>query len=373
MDQKIQDKKISKIVITGGPCAGKTTAMSRIQDAFTKQGYMVLFVPETATELILGGLSPQSCRSNLHFQEYLLRLQMEKERVFMRAAQDSEKEKILIVCDRGVLDNKAYMGREEFGELLMRLGKNETEARDEYDAVFHLVTAAKGAEEFYSLENNAARRESVREAAEADNRLIAAWTGHPHLRVIDNSSDFEKKMFRLISEISSFLGEPHPYEIERKYLICYPDIAMLEGMENCRKVQIMQTYLKSANDEEVRIRQRGLDGNYTYYKTRKKNINGIRRMETEERLSKEQYLRQLMDADPGRAPIQKDRYCLIYDNQYFEIDVYPFWTHQAILEIELSNEGEEPRFPDFLKIIREVSGESRYKNYSLALNRGYGL
>ena len=46
--------EITKIVITGGPCAGKTTALSWIQSNFTKLGYTVLFVPETATELITG-------------------------------------------------------------------------------------------------------------------------------------------------------------------------------------------------------------------------------------------------------------------------------------------------------------------------------
>ena len=45
-------KTITKIVITGGPCAGKTTAMNKIQKAFTALGYSVIFIPETATELI---------------------------------------------------------------------------------------------------------------------------------------------------------------------------------------------------------------------------------------------------------------------------------------------------------------------------------
>ncbi len=50
--------EIIKIVITGGPCVGKSTAMSWVQDTFTKMGYTVLFVPETATELITGGVAP---------------------------------------------------------------------------------------------------------------------------------------------------------------------------------------------------------------------------------------------------------------------------------------------------------------------------
>ena len=48
--------------------------------------------------------------------------------------------------------------------------------------------------------------------------MIAAWTGHSHLRIIDNSLGFEEKMKHLIAEIANFLGEPD-YEIERKFLI----------------------------------------------------------------------------------------------------------------------------------------------------------
>ena len=57
--------EMTKIVITGGPCAGKTTAMSWIQSNFTKLGYTVLFVPETATELISGGIAPWTCGSKM--------------------------------------------------------------------------------------------------------------------------------------------------------------------------------------------------------------------------------------------------------------------------------------------------------------------
>src|SRR5699024_10827661 len=113
----------------------------------------------------------------------------------------------------GALDNKEYMNDLEFAEAIQFIGSNEVELRDNYDAVFHLVTAAKGAEEFYTTANNSARTETVEEAAALDDKLISAWAGHPHLRVIDNPLTFEDKMKKLIAEIASFLGEPEPYEI----------------------------------------------------------------------------------------------------------------------------------------------------------------
>lgn len=358
--------EITKIVITGGPCAGKTTAMSRIQSAFCQLGYTVLFVPETATELISGGVAPWTCGTNAKYQECQLKLQIEKEKIFEEAARTMNADKVLIVCDRGILDNKAYMTAEEFDSVLCDIGANEVELRDGYDAVFHLVSAAKGAEGFYTTANNSARTETADKAAELDDKLISAWTGHPHFRVIDNSTDFENKMKRLIAEITSFLGEPEPFEIERKFLIEYPDISWLESMPNCQKIEIIQTYLKADNGDEVRVRQRGTDGNFIYFQTTKRKVSDVKRVEVERRLSKDQYLKLLMDADTQKRQIRKTRYCLTYESQYFEIDVYPFWNDKAIVELELSDEKAEIVFPEKIRVIKEVTDDESYKNASLA-------
>ena len=61
--------KISKIVITGGPCAGKTTGLSYLEQELTKIGYKVVFLNESATELILNGLSRGAFNSNLDFEK----------------------------------------------------------------------------------------------------------------------------------------------------------------------------------------------------------------------------------------------------------------------------------------------------------------
>ena len=101
--------KITKIVITGGPCGGKTTAMGKVQKDFSKIGYKVLFVHETATELITGGVAPWTLVTNEEYQKCQISLQKRKEEIFERAAKNMGAEKVLIVCDRGVLDNRAYM------------------------------------------------------------------------------------------------------------------------------------------------------------------------------------------------------------------------------------------------------------------------
>ena len=197
--------RISKIVVTGGPCGGKSTAVSWIRKAFTERGYHVLFIPETATELFTGGVPLISHGTNMSFQMCNFSLQLQKEAAFTRAAMGLETEKVLIVCDRGALDNKAYMSPDDFARMLNSFGKTEAELCSSYGAVFHLVSAAKGAVSFYTTENNNVRTETPEQVAALDDRMIAAWAGHPYFRQIDNSTGFEEKMARLIREIQYYL------------------------------------------------------------------------------------------------------------------------------------------------------------------------
>lgn len=203
-----KERKIVKIAITGGPCGGKSTALGLIKSKLEKSGYTVLTVAETATELISGGISSDTCPTVVFYQELQLRLQLEKEKVYSEAAQRIKGGgKVVIVCDRGTPDNKGYMKDREFAEILGRLKLTEEELLAEYDGVFHLVTAAKGALEYYTTANNAARKESPEESAELDDRLLYAWSKHPYVKVFENNSSFDNKMNRLIDEIEIFLNK----------------------------------------------------------------------------------------------------------------------------------------------------------------------
>lgn len=357
---------VQKIVITGGPCGGKTTALTWIANNLPQRGYKVLFVPETATELIGGGITPWGCGTNLDYQRCQMELQLTKERLFERGGRTMPADKILIVCDRGTMDNKAYMTDAEFSQLCREMDTTEAALRNRYDAVFHLVTAAKGAIGAYTTANNAARYETPEGAVNVDNRIIAAWTGHPHLRIIDNSSDFEEKLERLLREILSFLEEPVPLPSERTFLIEYPDVKWLESRENCRKVEIVQTYLRSAPGEEVCVRQRSADGIQTYYETVKKPLDDGKLVELEKALTQKEYLKRLSDADPTKRTLRKARYHLTYQGRYCEIDLFPFWPDRALCEVQVSDETVPVALPPELTVLREVTDDAAYQNAALA-------
>ena len=155
-------------------------------------------------------------------------------------------------------------------------------------------------------------------------------------------------------------------EIERKFLIRYPDISLLTGLAGVRVLQIVQTYLASKNGETSRVRKIVSDGVTSYIYTSKIRVTNITHIENERKITREEYEELLLQADSERKPICKTRYCVPNGKHVAEIDVYDFWNDRATLEIELSSEDEEFEMPDFISVIKEVTDDRRYKNASLS-------
>lgn len=157
-----------------------------------------------------------------------------------------------------------------------------------------------------------------------------------------------------------------PFEIERKFLIEYPDFSWLGAQTEMKREEIAQTYLLCAEGEERRVRRRFADGKAVYVQTIKRPFSGAKRIEIEEEITKARYDALLLQADSSRRTIEKVRFSFPYAGHALEIDVYPFWGDRAILEIELSAENESISLPQQIRIIREVTDDPRYKNAALA-------
>jgi AAA domain len=91
----------------------------------------------------------------------------------------------VLLCDRGTYDGKAYLTDDKWNRILKERGVTEVDLRDNrYNAIFHLVTAADGAEAYYTLENNTTRSETPEQARELDRKGREAWLGHAHMYVV---------------------------------------------------------------------------------------------------------------------------------------------------------------------------------------------
>ncbi len=195
--------KIYKFVITGGPCGGKTTALNEIKEKFKSMGVNVLIVPETASEIIGGGVTVEKI-GVFNLQKLIFRLQLEKEAIFDIATTHINQDTV-IIYDRGMLDGNAYIDDDGFNIILEQYGYTREQIISRYDAVFHLVSAALDAEEYYTLSNNSARTEDIPTARLIDAKTADAWKIHPNYVAINCTVHFEDKIENLLNQINNFI------------------------------------------------------------------------------------------------------------------------------------------------------------------------
>lgn len=201
--------RVVKIALTGGPCGGKSQGAPRIAEAVAALGWKAVVVEEAATEEILSGVKPVTDVERVTFQAGVIMSQLNKEKVADFYARRMKNDKVLIICDRGIMDSEAYCeNSEEFEETLSINDIDRAYAISAYDAVYLLASTAVGAEDYYTCENNEARDEGISQARALDYKIREAWHEHPSFKVFENYGvTFEEKMQNVINEVYVLLGE----------------------------------------------------------------------------------------------------------------------------------------------------------------------
>lgn len=365
-------KTIKRIVFTGGPCSGKTTFTSRAQTVFAERGYRVIIDHESATDLISGGISPATI-GMYEFQKYVIALQLKKEELCYKAAQEMAGDKVLIFIDRGILDDEAYVGNEDFRKILQDFDLKYEDLNDRYDMVVHLVTSAKGKEEAYTLANNAARYETIEEAREMDDMALKAWENHPNRVIIGNETDFEVKMINAVQSVFEYLGEGAPVEKFHKYLIEVDDelLERLKKEDNYSTSHIVQHYLTGDGTHERRIRRRERNGDVMFVYSESNYISGNERIKVDRVLTERQYKDYGFQIDPDLNVTDKMRYSFINDDSFYKLDVYDFDQTKGILSTETRTDETEAKVPEYVRVIKDVTGDKNYKNYYLAKSQKF--
>lgn len=184
---------MKRIVLTGGPCAGKSTVLKVLQDEFVGQ---LLIVPEAATMLLSNGW-PVPGRDIHWSEEWRFDFQGAIAAVIPRLESVYElKAKAegisCLVCDRGIMDGAAYTpgGVEVFCRLY---GVYQEKVLNYYEAVFHLESLAVTRPELYGKDNNSVRFESLEEARKLEYRTREAWQAHPQWHLL-NHCDLEDRI-----------------------------------------------------------------------------------------------------------------------------------------------------------------------------------
>jgi len=386
------ERKITRVVLTGGPAGGKTSALAFFTKRFTAMGFRVFVVPEAATLVFGSGIRPfaGTGRSKgftaFDLQELILQRSLEAEKMVLDFAlrwNRTTGQRCIIFYDRGLFDGRAYATESEFTRVLKSCGLTMADMYHRYDAVIHLQSTAIDTE-FYQTENNPQRTETRRQAARKDELTRQAWMGAPHHTMIVNHNcpSFDIKLQRAFSAVCRAMSIPEPIEQERKFLVSLREDSAL--FLTGRTAHLAQTYLLAPDGCERRVRMMRWVGarkyDSIYFITEKRPVGPSVRSETEYIITSDDYARLLTAADPHRIQVVKRRTFSTVGSTPVEYDTFmrPLWAHTLIsdegatgtLEQEFRFDGQsEMRFPRWLKCIREVTGEKAFSNSELALRQ----
>lgn len=231
-----------KIVLTGGPCGGKSTSIDFIGNKLKKLGYSVDVIDETARTLLKLGYIPNNNISTFDFQNLLFKVQFLKE-------YRSEKKSSFMLCDRGLLDGKAYMSDEEFKKILTLNDILEETILSTYDlALYFRSIAHEYPEEF--------KKQRIFETPEIsrirDERCRDIWREKIKFDNCDNLYGFDKKQKLICDFLINYLDDLKKIKSNKLsdyYGLDYINF-LFEGIEDI---------MKSTNvSEDVKVKTRGV-------------------------------------------------------------------------------------------------------------------
>jgi predicted ATPase len=192
---KPQNHPIPKIVLTGGPGAGKTALLEIAKQTLCPH---VGIAQETASILFGGGFPRGS--SNEH--------RMATQRAIFYVQQEVEYIATLpphikvLLCDRGTIDGLAYWPHhpEDFWSCVHTSSQEQLHT---YTSVIHLRTPSE--EEGY--QTNTIRTETAQEAAALDQKILQAWSLHPRRHTIESSPDFIAKISQALAVLKKEISD----------------------------------------------------------------------------------------------------------------------------------------------------------------------
>lgn len=213
-----------KVVLTGGPCGGKTESLKIFREQLIQSGKSVISVEETASSLLQLNYMPGTNISTFDFQNLLFKIQFLKEYF-------NEKKADIILCDRGLLDGKVYISADDFQKLLFQNKVEEQNITSTYDIALYFKSIAYEYPEDFTLKR-------IYETAEIgmirDKKCKEIWEKKIIPYNYDNLNGFEEKKQSIYNSLITYLNNyknSQSYNLSDYYSEGYIDF-MLKGIEN---------------------------------------------------------------------------------------------------------------------------------------------
>lgn len=384
------EKRIFKIAVTGGPCAGKTTLLDKIRrEATNISNVKVFFAKEAATLIKHCGINFMDAGGDSTFQELIIEQQvLAEDRAFRVANRYSESHpdtKVIIICDRGIMDGEAYFDSpSDFAKILLRYSLTKEIVYARYDAVICLRSAAIGAREFYTTMDGTPRDESIDEAAMLDKKVCAAWKGHEKYTEIDNSFKFYEKLDKAISKIFAVASVEIPKEICKRYVVETPNLFELVGKRNSSLFVDQTFFLKESDANSVsaiKIRRSGDNPNYFLSNQRWDFVKNPISNEMVEAavvdtvfcIGEKEFINYLKNVDSSVKILEKMTYSFyIGASVHCEIDLFLCNQNRAYLKAYFDADTKENRelIENSFEIVREVTYNKSYCEREIARTEG---
>lgn len=189
-----------RIVLTGGPGGGKTTAGDLLR---RELGDEVVMVPEAATLLFSGGFPRHTDALAVRAAQRAI-FQVQRGLEDTQSANFSDR---ILLCDRGTVDGQAYwplMGDRD-DDFFAAQGTTLAREFSRYDAVLFFETAAAG--EIAIDSNNPVRTENLEQARELDTKLHTIWGQHSRFVFIPHNASFFKKITFALAILEGLVRE----------------------------------------------------------------------------------------------------------------------------------------------------------------------
>lgn len=366
------------VCLTGGPCAGKTSAMNYLKEKLTPK-YVVFFAPELASLTVLAGVKIKPSLftkdEHIYLTKSIIEMQMNMEDFYLQMAALQKKD-VIVITDRGCVDNLAYCTPEVRAKSMETGGWNYEDIRDKrYDGVVHLVTAADGAPQHYTLANNKARSESPEVAIKLDKLIQSLWNGHPSFILVSNhpGQNFQEKMDKTFESICKIVNDPVTPTAVRKYLlrsVFQPDL-LPEGVFSETYVEKID-FLTTEDPEKYQhwVKTRHLKTKtyeaYSYFKRVTEPKTG-EKIQYRKNIDSRHYDDYLRHVDPDKHTIYKEVVHFIYNNQTYAVETFQQEKSKNLTSILVSHGDGE--LPDFISIYQEITGSKRFKTASIARNK----
>jgi len=374
--------KVYLFCITGGPCAGKTTSMQYLAEKFSPK-FKVYTLPEVATMTVQTGVNiiPSEFTPDTHtaFTKGIMKMQMDLEDYIFNIAKNGKQDSI-VFADRGMIDNLAYCTPEVKERVLKETGWTlEKISNQRYDACFHLVTAADGAEEFYTLENNVARSEGPELARMLDKWTQNAWVCHNNHFIIDNNQKgFNMKMAKTYGLVANFLGLPEQVIYQKKFLVNNFNVESWpkDCTYNQFKEEIVFLTETDPSSKSSWVKKRtDLGGNRSYSKVERfLTKRHEERLELKQKITGKMYFDYRWQRDQKLGILNKDFTVLISNNSNFVFESYVLPdTGKTVTVVRIDGllpdqKLENFDIPTFLELGEDITEQQKYFSEHVAAN-----